>query len=63
MKSLIPHKAGNRWFTDLLSDYDYVPIVKFVRNVFDRIFLGFIALHEGSHILKQLNIDGCQRVH
>jgi len=47
----------------LLGDDDYVPVIEFMRDVFDGVFVRFLLFDQLSHILEQLNIDLSQSVH
>lgn len=57
MDGLIAHKTGDRRFADLLGDYDYVPVVELMGDVFDGVFAtefaarGFAVLSHLTHVL------------
>ena len=70
MDGLVAHETGNGGFADLLGDYDYVPVVKLVRDVLDGVFAtefagrGFAVLNHLAHVLLvQSNVYLGQAIH
>ena len=70
MKSFVAHETGDGGLADLLRDYDYVPVVELVGDVFDRVFraelvrLELIVFIHKSHIfLVEPDVNLSQPVH
>lgn len=63
LKGLLTHETGNGGFTNLLGNYNNVPIVEFMRDVLYGIFLRFLVFHQLSHIFIQLYVNLSQPIH
>lgn len=64
MKSFIAHKARYGRFTNLLRNYDNIPVIEFMRNVFDGVFIRFLPFEHCIHILLiQFDVNLSQPIH